>query len=50
MNNPEASYSTIDPSTMYKYDNHTNIPWNVTEYHTPRLEMNVDLEIKKRKW
>ena len=35
---------------MYKYDHHTNIPWNVAEYHTPRLELNADLEIQKRKW
>ena len=50
MDNPETSYRTIDPSTMYKYDHHTNIPWNVTEYHTPRLELDPDLEMKKRKW
>jgi hypothetical protein len=50
MDNPEQSFHTLDPSLIYKYDNHTNIPWNVTEYHTPRLEMNVDLEIQKRKW
>ena len=50
MENPETSYRTIDPSTMYKYDHHTNIPWNVTEYHTPRLEVDPDLEMKKRKW
>ena len=30
MDNPETSYRTIDPSTMYKYDHHTNIPWNVS--------------------
>jgi hypothetical protein len=50
MNNPESSYHTLDPSTIYKYDNHTNIPWTLPQYHTPRLEMNVDLELKKRKW
>lgn len=50
MDNPQVSYQTIDAPTMYKYDHHTNIPWNVTEYHTPRLEVNPDLEMQKRKW
>jgi len=36
MDNPETSYQTIDPTTMYKYDHHTNIPWNVSEYITPK--------------
>jgi len=50
MDNPERSYQTLDPLVMYKYDNHTNLPWNITEYHTPRLEVNPDLEVQKRKW
>lgn len=50
MDNPEHMYHTIDTSTMYKYDHHTNIPWNMTQYRTPRLEVNADLEIQKRKW
>lgn len=50
MENPEKGYCTIDPTTMYKYDNHSNIPWNIHEYHTPRLEFDADLEVKKRKW
>lgn len=43
MDNPEHFFHTIDTSTLYKYGNHSNIPWNMTEYHTPRLEINVDL-------
>lgn len=35
---------------MYKYDHHTNIPWNISEYQTPRLEFDADMEVKKRKW
>jgi len=37
MDNPEVSYHTIDPATIYKYDNHKNIPWNINEYHTPKF-------------
>ena len=43
MENPEGNFNTIDPATMYKYDHGTNIPWNVSEYHTPRLEFDADL-------
>lgn len=50
MDNPEHLYHTIDTATMYKYDHHTNIPWNITSYQTPKLEVNADLEIQKRKW
>ncbi len=50
MENPERAFNTIDPATMYKYDHHTNIPWNISEYHTPRLEFDADMEVKKRKW
>lgn len=32
MDNPENSFHTIDPATMYKYANHTNIPWNIKQY------------------
>lgn len=33
MNNPEAASSgNISPRVMYKYDCHTNIPWNITQY------------------
>lgn len=37
MDNPEGSYSPISPREMFRYDNHKNIPWNITEYHTPAL-------------
>ena len=50
MDNPETTYNTIDPSTMYKYDNHTNIPWTIKQYETPKFEFDADLEVKKRKW
>lgn len=35
---------------MYNYQHHTNIPWTMKEYQTPKEEMNVELELKKRKW
>ena len=35
---------------MFQYDSHSNIPWNITEYKTPKLQFDHDLEIKKRKW
>jgi hypothetical protein len=43
MINPETSFHTIDSATMYRYDRHTNISWNMSEYRTPKLEVNVDL-------
>jgi len=43
MENPEHLYHTIDVSTIYKYDNHTNIPWNISQYHTPKMEFDADL-------
>lgn len=37
MDNPEVSCSQISPREMFNYDNHKNIPWNVTQYHPPAL-------------
>lgn len=50
MNNPESPFRSIDVSTMYRYSQRTNIPWTIKEYHTPKLEVNANLEIQKRKW
>ncbi len=30
MDNPERLCYTIDAATMYKYDNHSNIPWTLS--------------------
>ncbi len=50
MSNPQFSRHTIDTATMYSYSQHKNIPWNITEYQTPKNEVNIDLQLKKRKW
>jgi hypothetical protein len=50
MDNPELYCHTIDTATIYQYDNQTNVPWNLTEYRTPKTEVNAELEIKKRRW
>lgn len=43
MNNPENSFHTVDTSTLYSYSNHTNIPWNVREYRTPKCQLDASL-------
>ena len=37
MENPESSSPSLTPRTMYKYDQHTNLPWNMTQYEVPAL-------------
>ncbi len=32
MQNPELNLSELTPKTIYMYDNHTNVPWNMTFY------------------
>jgi hypothetical protein len=42
MSNPETAH-TIDPSTIYLYSTHRNVPWNITEYNAPKTEIYPDL-------
>lgn len=35
MENPESCSVELTPRTIYKYDKHTNLPWNIPEYHVP---------------
>jgi hypothetical protein len=37
MDNPESNSSELTPTTIYKYDHHSNIPWNILEYKVPAL-------------
>ena len=37
MDNPESQSGDLSPRTMFAYDSHKNIPWNVTQYHVPIL-------------
>ncbi len=46
----EAKYNTINPQIMFQYQNKQNLPWLITEYHTPREYLDPDMQVKKRKW
>ena len=37
MENPESSSPPLSPRVMHNYNNHTNIPWNITQYTVPAL-------------
>ena len=37
MENPESQSPPLSPRMMHSYDNHTNIPWNITQYNVPKL-------------
>lgn len=50
MNNPETSFHTIDTATMYSYNRGTNQSWNMSEYRTPKLEVDASMQVQKRKW
>lgn len=43
MNNPETSFHTIDTATMYSYNRGTNQSWNMSEYRTPKLEVDANM-------
>lgn len=48
MENPESQSPPLSPRTIYSYDKHTNIPWNVTQYHTPSLHFDQKRIIQDR--
>ena len=48
MQNPESSSPPLSPRQMYSYDNHTNIPWNVTQYHVPALHNDYKQIVRDR--
>ena len=33
---------------MHSYDNHTNIPWNITQYNVPKLHFDQKDIVKQR--
>ena len=37
MENPESPRPELPAKTMYAYDTHRNIPWNMTQYEVPQL-------------
>lgn len=41
---------TIDTATMFALSTRAQIPWLLTEYRTPKTEVNAELEIRKRTW
>lgn len=40
----------MDVRTIYDYDNHNNIAWNMSEYHSPRLHFDQKAIIRQRSY
>ena len=48
MENPESSSPPLSPRVMHKYDTHTNIPWNIPQYHVPSLHFDQKHIVQER--
>ena len=47
MHNPESE-PQLSPQKIYDYDQHTNIPWNVTQYEVPKLHFDQKHVVQQR--
>ena len=48
MENPESHSPALSPKMMHSYDNHTNIPWNMTQYDVPALHFDQKHIVQQR--
>jgi len=48
MENPESHSPPLSPRMMHSYNNHTNIPWNMTQYSVPALNFDQKHIVQQR--
>lgn len=46
MNNPETP--ELSPRTIYSYNKHENLPWNLTQYEVPTLHYDYKHIMRER--
>ena len=48
MDNPESHSVNLSPRTIFAYDSHTNIPWNITQYQPPAFHFDQKSIVRDR--
>lgn len=48
MQNPENHFIELSPRTIFDYDNHKNIPWNISQYAVPAQHFDQKSIVRER--